>query len=603
MADFRAPVEDSRFALRHFGMIDRIAATERFAHADPEMVDTLFEEVGRFFAEVFGPTDRIGDIEGLTWTPEGVGTPEAFKPAWAKFVEAGWQGMVHSPDYGGAGLPGVVVGLATEYASSANTAFTMLPGLTTGAIELLERWGSEEQKETYLPKMVAGEWAGTMNLTEPQAGSDVGLATTRAVPQADGSYRITGTKIFISFGDQDLTENIVHLVLARIPGAPAGTKGISLFLVPKFLVREDGSLGERNDVSCVSLEHKMGIHASPTCVMSFGDGDGAIGWLVGEENQGMRAMFTMMNNARLAVGNQAVGLAEAAFQKAVSYSLERLQGREVGGEGTGPAPIVRHPDVRRMLLSMRSRVEVMRNLVTHAAGCLDMAHATEGEEAERWQEIVDLLMPVTKAWTTDLAMEVVSTAVQVHGGMGFIEESGVAQHYRDVRIFPIYEGTNGIQGMDLVGRKLGMRMGGAMADHMARVRDVLPALADTDGLGAMHETLSAAADELQKCTEWVMGNGLADPRDALAGATPYLELMGLVTGGWLMARQALVATAELDRGDHEPDGAEAAFLRAKVTTARFFCEQVLPKAFGLAPAITAGHDILFEIGDDGFGPA
>jgi 3-(methylthio)propanoyl-CoA dehydrogenase len=594
MADYRPPVKDSVFALRHIGMLDELAKTERFAHADAETVQNVLEEHGRFFAEVFGGVNRVGDVEGLTWSPEGVTTPTGFKDAYAKFVQAGWQGINAEVGYGGAGFPESVFCAASEYMIGSNAALSMCPGLTIGAIELLQEWGTESQKETYLPKMVTGEWSGTMNLTEPQAGSDVGLSTTRAVPRGDGTHLVTGTKIFISFGEHDLTENIIHLVLARLPGAPAGTRGISLFLVPKFLPDDDGNPGERNDVRCVSIEHKMGIHSSPTCVMSYGDEGGAIGWLVGEENQGMRAMFTMMNAARLSVGLQGVAIGGAAYQKALDYANERLQGREVGGEGSGPAPIIVHPDVRRMLLTMKAQLEATRNLVVYNCAALDLARAAEGEESERWMEVTELLTPVTKAWCTDVGVDVTSTAVQVFGGMGYIEEAGVSQLFRDMRIAPIYEGTNGIQAMDLVGRKLGVRMGATVNEHFARIRGTVARLAGAGGeLAAMGEALAEATDSLESATNWVMTHGLDDPRDALAGATPYLRIFGVVTGGWLMAVQALAATAELDSGSADTD-----YLRAKVTTARFFCEQLLPQVAGLVPAVEAGHTVLYDVGPE-----
>ncbi len=591
MADYRTPKKDLLFALRTAGMIDELSSRERFAHADYETVAGVFEEHGRFFDEVWAPTNAPGDAEGLTWSEDGVTTPEVFKEAWAKYVEAGWQGMNLDPDYGGMGFPEVVYSLGAEAVIGSNAALSMLPGLTTGAVELLQHWGTEEQKERYLPKMISGEWSGTMNLTEPQAGSDVGLSTTRAVPQDDGSFLITGTKIFISFGEHDLTSNIIHLVLARTPDAPAGTRGISLFLVPKFLLDDDGNPGARNDVKCVSIEHKMGIHASPTCVLSYGDEGGAIGWLVGEENQGLNAMFTMMNAARLAVGVQGTGIAEAAYQKAVDYAAERVQGREIGSDEKGSVPIIRHPDVRRMLLSMRARIEATRNLTTHLAASIDMANSTEGEDSQGWDERVELLTPVAKAWCTDVGVEVTSTALQVFGGIGYIEESGVAQHFRDQRITPIYEGTNGIQAMDLVGRKLPIRAGAAFADLAKEMRRVLTELEGIDELAATRDSLAAAFDELDTATAWVMEHGLADPRDALAGATPYLELVGLTAGGWLMARQALAARREIEQG--AADGKE--YLEAKVTSARFFCEQLVPKVHALTPSITAGHGILYEV--------
>ncbi len=591
MSDYRAPIKDALFALRHVGELDRLAATELYAHADPETVASVLTEQGRFMQEVFGPTNAIGDRVGLTWTPEGVETPEEFKPAYAKFVEAGWQGLNAHVEYGGAGFPEAVQACALEFSTAANAALTMAPGLTTGAIECLQEWGTEEQKEVYLRKLVTGEWTGTMNLTEPQAGSDVGLSTTKAVPADDGTYRITGTKIYISFGEHDMADNIIHLVLARLPDAPAGTKGISLFIVPKFLVNDDGSLGERNDLRCVSIEHKMGIHASPTCVMSYGDEGGAIGFLVGEEHRGMRAMFTMMNSARIAVGVQGVAVGDAAYQKALVYSQERVQGSEIGGDTPGPVQIIRHPDVRRMLLFMKSHVEAMRALLVHNAAAIDLSRALEGDEAEAWREVAELLTPVSKAWCTDVGMEVTSTAIQVFGGMGYIEEAGVSQHFRDMRIAPIYEGTNGIQAMDLVGRKLAMRMGGVVNDHLDRMRATVAELAAAgDEFDSMRAELAAAVEVLAGTTNWVMTNGLADPVEALAGATPYLQMFGTVTGGWLLARQALGARAELDAGSEDK-----AYLSAKVTTARYYAEQHLPQAAGLVPMVQAGSKVLYEV--------
>ena len=467
----------------------------------------------------------------------------------------------------------------------------MCPGLTTGAIECLQEWGTEEQKELYLRKLVTGQWTGTMNLTEPQAGSDVGLCTTKALPQEDGTYKISGIKIYISFGEHDMSENIIHLVLARLPDAPAGTRGISLFIVPKFLLTPEGEPGERNDLRCVSIEHKMGIHASPTCVMSFGDEGGATGYLVGEENQGLRAMFTMMNSARIAVGIQGVALGDAAFQKALAYSQERKQGRKIGGESKEAAMIIEHPDVRRMLLFMKSHIEAMRALIVYNAAAIDFSRALEGEEAELQDDLAELLTPVTKAWCTDIGMEVTSTAIQVFGGMGYIEESGVAQHYRDMRIAPIYEGTNGIQAMDLVGRKLGLRMGAVVNGHLQNMRDTDAQLeAAGKEFESMRTALAESVEALTGVTDWIMTNGLADPVQALAGATPYLRIFGTVTGGWLLTKQALAAQAELDAGS-----ADTEYLAAKITTARFFAEQILPQAGGLVPAVQAGSSALYEV--------
>ncbi len=592
MTDYRSPVKDALFTLRHVGMLDEISASERYRHADPDTVADVLGEHGRFMQEVFGPTNRIGDTVGLKWSPDGVETPAEFKTAYAKFVEAGWQGLNAEVEYGGAGFPEAVFTCALEFMTAANGALTMCPGLTTGAIECLQAWGSEEQKERYLRRIVTGEWTGTMNLTEPQAGSDVGLCKTKAEPQADGTYKITGTKIYISFGEHDMAENIVHLVLARTPGAPAGTKGISLFIVPKFLLTEDGEPGERNDVNCVSIEHKMGIHGSPTCVMSYGDAGGATGYLVGEENQGLRAMFTMMNSARIAVGIQGVALGDAAYQKALQYSQERRQGRQIGGDSKEPAFIEAHPDVRRMLMFMKSHVEAMRALLVYNSAAIDLSRALEGDEAEHWREIAELLTPVSKAWSTDVGMEVTSTAIQVFGGMGYVEETGVAQHYRDMRIAPIYEGTNGIQAMDLVGRKLGMRMGGVVTEYLQQMRDLDAELAAAgEEFASIRTQLAAAVDSLEGVTSWIMTNGLASPVEALAGATPYLRIFGTVTGGWLLARLALGAKADLEGADP----ADVAWLQTKIASARFFAEQVLPTAAGLVPSVQAGSSVLYEV--------
>ncbi len=591
MSEYRAPVKDALFALRHIGELEQLSKTDLYSHADLETVTSVLEEQGRFMQEVFAPLNASGDREGLTWSPEGVQTPAGFKEAYAKFVDAGWQGLNAHVEYGGAGFPESVFAVAAEFETAANGALTMCPGLTTGAIECLQEWGTETQKEIYLRRLVTGEWTGTMNLTEPQAGSDVGLCTTKAIPQGDGTYKVTGTKIFISFGEHDMAENIIHLVLARLPEAPPGTKGISLFIVPKFHVDEAGNIGERNDVKCVSIEHKMGIHASPTCVMSFGDEGGATGYLVGEENQGMRAMFTMMNSARIAVGIQGAALGDTAYQKALAYSQERRQGRKIGGDSKEPAFIIEHPDVRRMLLSMKSSIEAMRALIVYNAAAIDLSRALDGDDAERWREIAELLTPVTKAWCTDVGMDVTSTAIQVFGGMGYVEESGVAQHYRDMRIAPIYEGTNGIQAMDLVGRKLGLRMGGVVGDHLQAMRDLDAELADAgEDFASIRTALAAAVESLAGVTDWVMTNGIADPLQALSGATPYLRIFGIVTGGWLMARQALAARNELVGGSDD-----TAYLQAKITTARYYAEQVLPTAAGLVPSVQAGSSVLYEV--------
>jgi 3-(methylthio)propanoyl-CoA dehydrogenase len=493
-------------------------------------------------------------------------------------------------DHGGGGFPWVVGIAMQEMLNSANMALAMAPLLTQGAIDALALHGTEEQREVYLGRMVSGEWAGTMNLTEPEAGSDVGALRTKAVRQGDGSYRITGQKIFITFGDHDLTDNIVHLVLARTPDAPPGTKGISLFIVPKFLVDDEGRLGERNDVKVVSIEHKMGIKASPTCVLAYGDDrDGAVGYLVGEEQAGMREMFTMMNNARLGVGVEALGVSERAYQRAVEYAQERRQGRAPGAPGGERSLIVDHPDVRRMLLTMRALTEAMRALAFLQASEIDRARH-EPDEADRTaaHERVELLTPLVKSFCTDRAETVTSIGIQVHGGMGYIEETGVAQYYRDVKITQIYEGTNGIQAMDLVARKVPMRQGGVLADLVGEMRATVTDLAEAGGpLDPIRVELEAALDALDTADAWLFEHGLADPAQALAVATPYQRLLSTVVAGWLMARAALAAARLGPEGDD--------FLEAKVLTARFYASNVLPEVHGLLPAVLAGKDDLMGI--------
>ena len=547
MADYRPPLEDIRFVMQHVVELDKLA--------DFDAVMGLLEEAGRFIAHEIAPTNRIGDIEGLRLADGVVTTPTGFKEAYAKYVAAGWGAVPFDPEYGGGGFPWLVAIALQEMMTSANMSFSMAPLLTQGAIEMLAHHASEEQRNTYLPKMVSGEWTGTMNLTEPQAGSDVGAVRTKAEPRDDGTYSITGQKIFITFGEHDLTDNIIHLVLARTPSAPPGTKGISCFIVPKVL--EDGT---RNAVTCVGIEHKMGIHASPTCVLAY---EGATGYLVGEENEGMRFMFTMMNNARLSVGLQGLSIGERALQDARAYANERRQGRAAGAAPGEQSPIVEHADVRRMLLTMRSLVEAMRCLVYLNAECTDLARA--GDESRR--ELADFLTPITKGWCTDMGIEVTSLAIQVHGGMGYIEETGVAQHYRDARIPPIYEGTNGIQGMDLVGRKLPMRGGGVAKDLLARMADgASPALAD-------------AVAALGEATDWLLTSGFANPNDAMAGAVPYLRMWGVALGGWLLARSADAAP---------PD-------RAKAQVSGFFEAHQLPLVRGHLPAVTAGSAMLYSV--------
>ena len=587
MPEYSAPLRDIRFVLEHLVDLEAVAALPGFDHVDTDGVFSVLEENGRFLEDLVAPLNRIGDVQGSVRNEDGsVTTPDGFKEAYKAYVDAGWNGVAFPSEYGGGGFPWLVGIAMQEMLTSANMAFSMCPLLNQGAVDMLLHHASEELRETYLPKMVTGEWTGTMNLTEPQAGSDVGALSTKAVPQDDGTYRITGTKIFISFGEHDMSENIIHLVLARTPSAPPGTKGISCFIVPKLLVDDDGSLGERNDVTCVSIEHKMGIKASPTCVLSYGDGgEGAIGYLIGEENAGMRYMFTMMNNARLSVGLEGLALAERAFQMAVAYANERRQGRAPGAPAGEQSLIVDHPDVRRMLLTQRASIEALRGVIYANAAAIDRA-ARHPDEATRSAsaELADFLTPVSKGWGTDLGVELTSLALQVFGGMGYIEETGVAQHVRDARIAPIYEGTNGIQAMDLVGRKLPMRAGAAVADHLGSVDSTIAELsAAGEELTSIRDSLADALAALRTATDWLLANGSNEPLDALAGATPYLRLFSVVTGGWVMAQQALKATALLEGAS----SADRAFYEGKVVTARFYCEQLLPQAVGLVPAVTA----------------
>jgi alkylation response protein AidB-like acyl-CoA dehydrogenase len=571
-----------RFVLENVVDLPGLARLPAFDHLDLDTVWCALEENARLVEELIAPLNRSGDVQRSRWDSGEVTTPDGFREAYGKFVAAGWGGVPFPVDYGGGGFPWLVGIVLQEIMTAANLSFSMCPLLTQGAIDMLLQHGSEEQRERYLPRMVTGEWTGTMNLTEPQAGSDVGALTTRAVPADDGTWRITGQKIFITFGEHDLSDNIIHLVLARVPGAPPGTRGISCFIVPKYLLDGEDRLGERNCVECVSIEHKMGINASPTCVMAYED---AVGYLVGEANQGMRYMFTMMNTARLSVGVQGLGLGERAYQRALAHAQERRQGRAPSAPAGEQSPIVELPDVRRMLLTMRAYNEALRCLVYLNAECLDLAahHPAEAVRRQR-AELADLLTPITKGWGTDLGVEVTSLAIQVFGGVGFIEETGVAQYYRDARIAPIYEGTNGIQALDLVGRKLPMRSGAVMADFLTAIAatadDVRGAGED---LALVGERLAEAHAVLKETTEWLMAKGLSDPYAAQAGATPYLRMCGIATGGWLLARSALAAQRRLGQ-----DGAGSELLEQKIVTARFYCDQLLPQAAGLRAAVTAG---------------
>jgi 3-(methylthio)propanoyl-CoA dehydrogenase len=588
-SDYIPPLSDMRFVLENVVDLAGVVALPGYEHADPDTVAGVLEEAGRLFSQEFAPLNRVGDTQHSRRHDDGTVTmPDGFARAYRRYVEGGWAGVPFPADYGGGGFPWLVAVAMQEMLTASNMAFSLCPLLTQGAIDMLLQYGSELQRETFLPRMVTGEWTGTMNLTEPHAGSDVGALTTKAVPADDGTWRITGQKIFITYGEHDLAANIVHLVLARVPNAPPGTRGISCFIVPKFLVADDGSLGERNGVECVSIERKMGINASPTCVMAY---DGAVGYLIGEPNEGMRYMFTMMNTARLSVGLEGLAVGERAYQQAVAYARERRQGRAPGAPAGETSPIIDHPDVRRMLLTMRAQIEALRGVAYLNAESLDLARLHPDANVRTWrQELADLLTPITKAWGTDLGVELTSLAVQVHGGMGYVEETGVAQHYRDARIAPIYEGTNGIQAIDLVGRKLPMRAGGAINDFLDDIAATADELVAADGdLPAIGKHLSEAHATLRQTTDWLLANGVADPGNALAGATPYLRMCGIVIGGWLLARSARAAVRALDEGR-----GDAEFLRQKVVTARFYSEQILPQAAGLAPAVTAGPADLAE---------
>lgn len=582
MADYTAPLADIEFTLNQIVDLPSIAKLNGFQHADPGTVRGLLEEAARFFEEVMAPLNVPGDRQGSRLQEDGtVRTPDGFKDAYRKFVEAGWGGAHISEEWGGGGLPYVVGIVLQEMFKTANMAFSLCPMLTQAGIEALIEHGSADQQRTYLANLVAGRWSGTMCLTEPQAGSDVGALTTRAEKQPDGSYRIVGQKIFITWGEHDLTENIVHLVLARTPGSSPGTKGISLFIVPKYLPDANGRPGKSNDLKVVSLEHKMGIHASPTCVMSFGETEGAVGYLIGEEQAGMRYMFTMMNTARVGVAIEGLAIGERAYQRAHHFAEERRQGRTTGATTRESVPIINHPDVRRMLMTMKAYNEAMRALLYTSAEAFDREKFSEtADERERASERVAFLTPITKAWSTDLGVELASLGIQVHGGMGFIEETGAAQYLRDVRIAPIYEGTNGIQAIDLVIRKIPMRKGGVVKELLDEMSaTVSGASGDLVEMGGAVET---AVTSLRAATNHLLKALSADPNQALAGATPYLTMFGTTLGGWFHLRSAMAATSLLGAGDGDAD-----FLRTRIGLARFYCRQLLPKVEGLLPSVLA----------------
>ena len=595
MSTYHAPLKEMEFVLNELAGLAQIAKLPGFEEATPDTVAAVLGEAAKFATNVLDPLNVSGDREGSKLLPDGtVKTPAGFKDAYKQFVENGWNGLTKNPEYGGQGLPHLVATPVEEMWHSSNMAFDLCPLLTQGAIDAMELCGTPEQKATYLPKMVEGTWTGTMNLTEPQAGSDLAAVRTRAVPQGDGTYKLFGQKIFITYGEHDYTENIIHLVLARTPTAPEGVKGISLFVVPKFLVNADGSIGARNDVHCVSLEHKLGIHASPTAVLAYGDKGGAVGYLVGEENRGLEYMFIMMNQARFSVGMEGVGLSERAYQRAVAYARDRVQGKPVGLEKGQPGgAIIEHPDIRRMLMTMRAYTEATRAVAYVTAAAIDNAqHHPDAEARKRHQAFVDLMIPIVKGFSTEIAQEVTYLGVQVHGGMGFIEETGAAQHYRDARIITIYEGTTGIQANDLIGRKTA-RDGGATARAVAAEIDKLAAhlASHTDAtLREIGLKLAAATAALQSAIEWLVPTYGSSVRLAHAAAVPFLKLWGLTAGGWQMGRAALIATEQLAKNN-----GDAGFMRAKIATARFYAECLLPQAEGLAQAITEGSDAVLAL--------
>lgn len=578
---YRAPVEEIAFTLKHVAGLEEALASGALGDLGSDLVDAVLAEAGRFATEEVAPLYKAGDEVGAVLKDAAVTTPPGWKDLYTRWREGGWNSLTGPEEYGGQGLPMMLSVAVLEMWNSASMAFGIGPTLTMGAVEALEKHATDELKSTYLEKLVSGEWMGTMNLTEPQAGSDLAALRTRAERVGDGTYRIFGQKIFITYGEHDFTDNIVHLVLARLPDAPAGTRGISLFLVPKFFVNADGSLGARNDVFCSGLEHKLGIHGSPTCTMIYGDGfggaePGAIGWLIGEENKGLACMFTMMNNARLAVGMQGVAIAEAAFQKALAYANERRQGKAASYTGEGMAPIVHHPDVQRNLLTMKALTQIARSISYNCAYAIDMARVSEGDKAQHWRDRANLLTPLAKAFSTDVGVDVASLGVQVHGGMGFIEETGAAALYRDARIAPIYEGTNGIQAIDLVTRKLPLGEGQHVHGYIGELGAIVDGLKGVEGFGRSEKLLREALDDLTEATRYLQeqlaGNSM---QEALSAATPYQRLISLVAGGAYLAQAALAG--------HDNE---------RVALARFFAENMLGEVAALKERVLGGAESL-----------
>ncbi|GJI88316.1 acyl-CoA dehydrogenase [Duganella hordei] len=594
---YQAPLKDMLFVMNELADLAGVNALPGNEDATPDTAEAVLEENAKFVSGVVAPLNNPSDKEPSWWHDGQVTTSKGFKEAFKAFAEAGWQGVQHPVEFGGQGLPKLLATPCIEMLNSGSISFALCALLSDGAIEALLTAGSDEQKAIYLENLVSGKWTGTMNLTEPQAGSDLAAVRTRAVPQGDGTYKVFGTKIFITYGEHDFAENIVHLVLARTPDAPPGVKGISLFIVPKFLVNADGSVGARNDAHCVSIEHKLGIKASPTAVLQFGDHGGAIGTLVGEENRGLEYMFIMMNAARFGVGLQGIGLAERAYQKAVAFAKDRVQSRDLAGSA-GPVSIIHHPDVRRMLMSMRSQTEAARALAYVGAGISDVAHSHADAEVRKANlAVYEYLVPVIKGWSTEMSQDVTRDGVQVHGGMGFIEETGAAQHYRDAKILTIYEGTTAIQANDLVGRKT-VRDGGAVAKGIiAQVRATEAQLAASDNADfkAILAQLSSGSKDLEAVVDYVVANMKSDIKGVFSGSVLYLKLAGIVLGGWQMARAAVIAQQKLDAND-----GDAGFYKAKIATARFFADHILSQASGLRIAIIDGSAGVLALSEDQF---
>ncbi len=594
---YKAPVKDMLFNIEHLARIDQVAQMPGFEDAGLETAQAVLEECARFNEEVVAPLNFEADKAPSSHSGTSVTTSKGFKEAYKQYTEGGWQSLQHPADFGGQGLPKTIGSACGEILNSANLSFALCPLLTDGAIEALLTAGGDELKATYLEKLISGEWTGTMNLTEPQAGSDLAAVRSRAEPQPDGTYKVFGTKIFITYGEHDMADNIVHLVLARVQGAPEGVKGISLFVVPKFMVNQDGSLGDRNDVYCVSIEHKMGIKASPTAVLQYGDNGGAIGYLVGEENRGLEYMFIMMNAARYAVGVQGIAIAERAYQKAVQYAQERVQSRPVDGSVKGAATIIHHPDVRRMLMTMRALTEGCRAMSSVAAAAYDAAHHhPDAEVRKQNQTFYEFMVPLVKGYSTEMSLEATDLGVQVHGGMGFIEETGAAQYYRDAKILTIYEGTSAIQANDLVGRKTA-RDGGQTAKAIAAQieateKELAAGSADAQ---AVARRLKAARQAFIDVVDFIAAQAKADPNAAYAGSVPYMLLAGNLVAGWQLGRALLVAEKALAGGSND-----AGFMKAKIATARFYADHILTRAPGTRDAIVEGADSVMALPMDAF---